>query len=124
MNLRQIEAFKAVMENGTVVRAAEVMHISQPAVTKLIRAFEWAAGFRVFDRVRGRLIPTAEGLSLYREVERVFATAALAFPRQPRPPSARSSRMIWESRWFIRCTLALRRRSRYGHSSRGSKSSC
>ena len=75
MNLRQIEAFKAVMENGTVVRAAEVMHISQPAVTKLIQAFERAAGFRVFDRVRGRLLPTAEGLSLYREVERVFVAA-------------------------------------------------
>src|SRR3990172_1018400 len=75
MNLRQIEAFKAVMENGTVVRAAEVMRISQPAVTKLIQAFERAAGFRVFDRVRGRLLPTAEGLSLYREVERVFVAA-------------------------------------------------
>ena len=75
MNLRQIEAFKAVMEHGTVVRAADVMHISQPAVTKLIQAFERAAGFRVFDRVRGRLTPTAEGLALYREVERVFVAA-------------------------------------------------
>lgn len=75
MNIRQIEAFKAVMEHGTVIRAAEVMHISQPAVTKLLQAFERAAGFRVFDRIRGRLTPTPEGLALYREVERVFVAA-------------------------------------------------
>lgn len=75
MNIRQIEAFKAVMEHGTVIRAAEVMHISQPAVTKLLQAFERSAGFRVFDRVRGRLTPTPEGLALYREVERVFVAA-------------------------------------------------
>lgn len=73
MNLRHIEAFKAVIENGTVQRAAEVMHISQPAVTKLLQAFERSAGFRVFDRAQGRLAPTAEALALYREVERVYA---------------------------------------------------
>ncbi len=75
MNLRHIEAFKAVMENGTVNRAAEAMHISQPAVSKLLQAFERAAGFKVFDRTQGRLAPTAEGLTLYRDVERVFAGA-------------------------------------------------
>lgn len=75
MSLRHIEAFKAVMENGTVNRAAEVMHISQPAVSKLLQGFERATGFKVFDRAQGRLSPTAEGLMLYRDVERVFAGA-------------------------------------------------
>jgi DNA-binding transcriptional LysR family regulator len=75
MSLRHIEAFKAVMENGTVKRAAEAMHISQPAVSKLLQSFEHAAGFKVFDRTQGRLSPTAEGLTLYRDVERVFAGA-------------------------------------------------
>lgn len=75
MNLRHIEAFKAVMETGTVHRAADAMHISQPAVSKLLQGFERAAGFKVFDRANGRLSPTAEGLELYREVERVFAGA-------------------------------------------------
>ncbi len=73
MNLRHIEAFKAVIENGTVQRAAEVMHVSQPAVTKLLQAFERSAGFRVFDRVQGRLVPTTEALVLHRDVERVYA---------------------------------------------------
>jgi DNA-binding transcriptional LysR family regulator len=72
-NLRQIEAFKAVVESGSVSRAAEVLRISQPAVSKLISHFEYAVGFAVFDRVRGRLVPTTEGMMLYREVDRVFA---------------------------------------------------
>jgi DNA-binding transcriptional LysR family regulator len=75
MNLRQIEAFKLVMESGTVTCAAEAMHVSQPAVTKLLQAFERAAGFKVFDRAQGRLIPTPEGSLLYRDVDRVFAAA-------------------------------------------------
>jgi len=76
MNLRHIEAFKAVMENGTVIRAAEVMHISQPAVSKLLQGFERAAGFKVFDRQQGRLTPTAEARMLYRDVERLFSSVA------------------------------------------------
>jgi DNA-binding transcriptional LysR family regulator len=44
-------------------------------VSKLLQNFERAAGFRVFDRAQGRLLPTADGLTLYREVERVFAGA-------------------------------------------------
>lgn len=75
MNLRQIEAFKSVMENGSVTGAAQVMHISQPAVTKLLQGFERAAGFKMFDRSQGRLIPTPEGLLLYRDVDRVFTAA-------------------------------------------------
>lgn len=72
-NLRQIEAFKAVVEAGTVSRAADMLLISQPAVSKLIAHFEHAVGFPVFDRVRGRLVLNAEGIQLFEEVERVFA---------------------------------------------------
>lgn len=75
MNLRQIEAFKCVMEHGSVTRAAEVMHVSQPAVTKLLQGLERSAGFRMFDRTHGRLVPTPEGVLLYRDVDRVFAAA-------------------------------------------------
>ena len=72
MNLRHIEALKAVIENGTVQRAAKVIHISPSAAPKLLSGFEKSAGVRVFDRTQGRLTPAAEGLSLYRDVERVY----------------------------------------------------
>lgn len=76
MNLRQIEAFKAVMEAGTVTQAAARLGISQPAVSKLLQFFERGAGMVLFIRDRGRLSPTAEARLLYEEVERVFQSAA------------------------------------------------
>ncbi|WP_172339535.1 LysR substrate-binding domain-containing protein [Novosphingobium sp. SG751A] len=73
VNLRQIEAFKAVIENGTVSRGAEVLNISQPAMSKLIAHLEMDTGLKLFDRVKKRLAPTEHAMRLYKEVERIFA---------------------------------------------------
>jgi DNA-binding transcriptional LysR family regulator len=73
LNLRQIEAFKAVVESGTVSRAAEILHISQPAVSKLLLHLEENTGLQLFERVKGRLLPTKRGTRLYEEVDRIFA---------------------------------------------------
>lgn len=73
INLRQVEAFKAVIENGTVSRAAEILHISQPAMSKLIAHFEFESGLKLFDRHKGRLAPTQNGKRLYNEIDRIFA---------------------------------------------------
>jgi DNA-binding transcriptional LysR family regulator len=73
LNLRQIEAFKAVIEHGTISAAASVLHVSQPAMSKLIAHLEADAALRLFDRVKGRLIPTEQGMRLYEEVDRIFS---------------------------------------------------
>ncbi|WP_188409923.1 LysR substrate-binding domain-containing protein [Agaricicola taiwanensis] len=73
LNLRQIEAFKAVIEYGTVSRAAEMMSVSQPAMSKLIAHLEEDTGLRLFDRVKGRLAPTRRGMRLYEEIDRIFS---------------------------------------------------
>ena len=75
MNLRQIEAFKAVIESGTVTQAAERLAISQPAVSKLLQSFERGSGLTLFTREKGRLSPTTEARLLYEEVERIFQGA-------------------------------------------------
>jgi DNA-binding transcriptional LysR family regulator len=72
MNPRQLEAFRAVMETGSVTRAAAAMRISQPAVSKLLAMLARSCGFALFARNGNRLIPTAEALFLSTEVERVF----------------------------------------------------
>ncbi|WP_180900597.1 LysR substrate-binding domain-containing protein [Martelella soudanensis] len=72
MNLRQIEVFRVVMTNGTTARAAEVLHISQPAISKTIQELERSLGFALFLRVKGRLHPTPEGQLFFREVEHAF----------------------------------------------------
>lgn len=72
LNLRQIEAFRAVIETGTVSRAAKRLSISQPAVSKLIQNLEGSTGVVLFERTPGRIVPTAEALLLFEEVERIF----------------------------------------------------
>jgi DNA-binding transcriptional LysR family regulator len=73
LNLRQIEAFKAVIENGSISSAAQMVHISQPAMSKLIAHFEADTGLKLFDRLKGRLAPTECGMRLYEEIDRIFA---------------------------------------------------
>lgn len=73
LNLRQVEAFKAVIESGTVSRAADILRVSQPAVSKLLVHLEEDTGLKLFDRVKGRLVPTRRAIRLYEEVDRIFA---------------------------------------------------
>ncbi|MGF9695148.1 LysR substrate-binding domain-containing protein [Rhizobium sp. 0TCS1.26] len=72
LNFRQIEAFRAVIISGTASRAAELMGVTQPAVSRLIGELEAAVGFPLFDRVKGRLVPTPEADIFYRDVETSF----------------------------------------------------
>lgn len=72
INLRQIEAFRAVMKEETVTRAAQILHISQPAVSRLIKDLEYYIGFSLFKREKGRLTPTPEAKALLEEVEKAF----------------------------------------------------
>ena len=87
LNLKQIEAFRAVMLTGTMVRAADALYISQPAVSRLIADLERDLGYLLFNRTHGRLQPTEEGNALYAEVQRSFVgltqveTAARALAR-------------------------------------------
>src|SRR5690606_18599470 len=72
MNFRQLEAFREVMRCGTVSRAAEIMGITQPAVSRSIAELEAAVDFPLFDRVKGRLVVTPEGQSFFRDVDASF----------------------------------------------------
>lgn len=72
LNPRQIEAFRTVIVTGGITSAARALHISQPAVTRLIHDLQYALGLTLFERRGTRLVPTNEALSLYREVERQF----------------------------------------------------
>lgn len=76
MDIRQIEAYQAVMTYGTTSRAAEALGISQPAVSKAVATLERSIGFRLFDREKGRLTPTAEGHLFFREVQLSLAGLA------------------------------------------------
>ncbi|WP_159912189.1 LysR substrate-binding domain-containing protein [Pantoea sp. 18069] len=72
MNFRQVEAFRAVMITGSASRAADLLQITQPAISRSILELEKVTGFQLFDRIRGRLVPTAEGQLFFRDVEQTF----------------------------------------------------
>lgn len=72
MNARQLEVFRAIMRNRTLTAAAEALHVSQPAVSKVLCHFEIQIGYRLFERLGGRLVPTAEAQLLYRDADRIF----------------------------------------------------
>lgn len=69
---RLVEVFRAVMLTGHVTRAAELLHTSQPTVSRELARLEQVLGFVLFERVRGRLQPTVRALALREEVERSF----------------------------------------------------
>ena len=70
---RQVEAFRAVVHTGTTVDAAPLLHTFQPSISRLIRELEAAVHLKLFDRVKGRLLLTAEGSAFHDEVRRSFA---------------------------------------------------
>jgi DNA-binding transcriptional LysR family regulator len=72
MEMRDIQVFRAVMQAGTTSKAATLLGVSQPAVSQSVRKLECASELRLFDRVRGRLVPTQEALALMVEVDRCF----------------------------------------------------
>lgn len=72
INLRQMEAFHAVMESGSVTKAAELLHITQPAVTKLIKSLEVSVNLTLFTRTNKRLAPTMEAHRLHSEIDNLL----------------------------------------------------
>jgi len=72
LNPRQLEAFRAVMLTGGVTSAAEMIGVTQPAMSRLIRDLQRALDLRLFEKRGARLVATGEAHSLYREVERSF----------------------------------------------------
>jgi DNA-binding transcriptional LysR family regulator len=73
MNLKRLQAFRAVLETGSVTHAALRLHTTQPAVSRLISDLEKELGLALFVRQRQRLVPTEEGRMFFREAERALA---------------------------------------------------
>ncbi len=71
-SLRHVEIFHAVMTSGSVTDAATLLHTSQPTVSRELARLEQLTGLTLFERVRGRLRPTAEALQLFEEVRRAY----------------------------------------------------
>ena len=72
MRLRHIEVFRAVMLTGSASAAARLLSVSQPVVSRVLQHAELGLGFALFERARGRLLPTAEARALFAQVQRAW----------------------------------------------------
>ncbi|WP_317203581.1 LysR family transcriptional regulator [Janthinobacterium sp.] len=72
ISLRHIEVFRAIMTTGSVTGAAQMLHTSQPTVSRELARLEHLTQLTLFERVRGRLRPTAQALQLFEEVQRAY----------------------------------------------------
>jgi DNA-binding transcriptional LysR family regulator len=76
MTLRQFEVFLAIARAGSFRRAAEALHLSQPALSQHVRELETALGARLFDRLARRVALTDAGQVLAEHATRLFVTLA------------------------------------------------
>ncbi|HYB41444.1 MAG TPA: LysR family transcriptional regulator, partial [Candidatus Methylomirabilis sp.] len=72
VNLAHLRTLRAVVGHGSFSRAAESLHLSQPAVSLHIRQLEERAGTRLLERVGKRAFPTAAGEILLTHASRVL----------------------------------------------------
>ena len=78
MEIYQLRAFVTVARIGQLTRAAEALHVTQPAVTGQIKALEEELGVSLFDRRPGRIALTRAGERLLPEAEKVLADVPIA----------------------------------------------
>ncbi len=75
MELRTLRYFLAVCEHGTMSRAAEALHITQPALSRQIAALERELSCKLLERHSRSVSPTEQGLYLKRRAEEIVALA-------------------------------------------------
>jgi DNA-binding transcriptional LysR family regulator len=76
MNLRQLRAFTTIVDSGGFARAADRLHLTQPALSRQIRALESDLGVFLFDRTGRRVQLTSEGEDLLARSRHLLAEAA------------------------------------------------
>ncbi|QBH95045.1 LysR family transcriptional regulator [Limnobaculum zhutongyuii] len=69
--LRDLEIIKTVIEVRTATLAAELLGISQPAISRTLSLIESRSGCVLFKREKGKLIPNSDALSLYEEIVKI-----------------------------------------------------
>ncbi len=73
--LRQLRAFIATVEIGSLTQAARALHLTQPAVSQQLRELERILGVRLLERTSTGLVPTASGSAILGAARRTQAAA-------------------------------------------------
>ena len=71
-NLNDLQAFRAVAELNSFRKAAEALHVSQPAFSRRIEKLEEALGVKLLDRTTRRVNLTSVGREFDRKVQQLL----------------------------------------------------
>ena len=105
VTLRQLRAFVAVARLGSFTDAARTMHLSQAALSGLIKTLESQVGVRLFERSTRRVSPSAVGSAFLPEVERVLDELDLAMTGLTRLKELRRGVVRIAAPETLSCTL-------------------
>lgn len=83
MEIYQLRTFATIAELGQLTRAAEALHLSQPAISAQIKALEEEVDVALFERSSSGMVLTMAGQRLLAQAEKVLA-AAQAFKNEAR----------------------------------------
>ena len=72
MNIKALRAFRITVSEGSLVATSNIMHLSQPAISRLISGLESELKLTLFDRSGRNLTPTREGLAFFRQAGRIL----------------------------------------------------
>ena len=73
LKIRQLVVFNAVLEKNSILKAAEKLNVTQPAVTRTIREIEEIFGTTLFERNNRGVMPTLFGTTLGNRVKQILA---------------------------------------------------
>ena len=74
ITIKSIRAFVYIMDHGSLTAAARMMHLSQPAVSRLLQQLEESFGAKLFYRDSKNLTPTKEAEGFYPDALRVLTS--------------------------------------------------
>ena len=75
MEIYQLRAFTTVARLGSITRASEALHVTQPAVTAQLKSLEEELGISLFDRRPGKIVLTKAGEAMLGDVDQLLALA-------------------------------------------------
>lgn len=72
LTLRQVEVIRAVMMAGTIQGAANLLNVSAPGISRLVKHTEDTLGVRLFERRAGLFVPSQEARAIFEMIHQVY----------------------------------------------------
>ncbi len=94
LNYHHLHYFWVVAREGTIARACERLHLTQPAISKQLRQLEQAIGEKLFKRVGRNLALTETGEIVFRYADEIFSIGEELTEVLRGKPARRESRLI------------------------------